>query len=202
MELARDGLGYAEVERRAYGLLGPGDVLDGVAELVGRIELEPVDLTSLVREQSELFFAHAPEHAFELDAPREPVVVNVDHDRIAQVIGNLLSNAIRFSPSGGLVRAEVAPQGDGVRLAVTDEGVGIPQRHRPRIFERFYRGAAQAAGIGGTGLGLAVAREIVGAHGGKMGFDREEGIGSTFWLELPLRTTGSAAMPVSERATR
>ena len=78
---------------------------------------------------------------------------------------------------------------------MTDPGVGIPREHQERIFERFFRGAAPGTGIGGTGLGLAVARDIVEAHGGTLAFRSVEGAGSTFWIELVL--TDEADEPTS-----
>ena len=78
-----------------------------------------------------------------------------------------------------------ARSGDGVRIAVRDEGRGIPADQQSRIFTKFFRGDAGATGITGTGLGLAVSREIVEAHGGSIGFDTDPGEGTTFWLELP-----------------
>jgi signal transduction histidine kinase len=153
----------------------------------GRLELSPreTDLAALVRNQSRLFFAHVRDHVVEVDVPSEPVVTRVDADRITQVVANLFSNAIKYSPGGGRITVALGTDNGVARLTVADDGVGIRGADQHRIFEKFFRGNAAAAGIGGTGLGLALSRLIVQAHGGRIGFDSREGIGSTFWVELP-----------------
>jgi signal transduction histidine kinase len=113
--------------------------------------------------------------------------VDVDGDRLAQVLTNLLSNAIKFSGPGSTVRTHVEVRGDRARLAVADEGAGIPEAFRARVFQRF----AQADGAdsrrqGGTGLGLSICKTIVEELGGEIWFDSAEGIGTTFYVELPL----------------
>jgi signal transduction histidine kinase len=101
------------------------------------------------------------------------------------VIGNLISNAIKYSPQGGVVEVS-ADRGNGsVRVEVRDEGMGIPLSQQPQIFTKFFRGDAPASGITGTGLGLAVSRDIVESHGGRIGFTSAEGKGTTFFVELP-----------------
>jgi signal transduction histidine kinase len=150
------------------------------------LDLEPVELVTLVREQVLLFFANTDRHRLSLDVPHQAVVVDGDRDRLAQVIGNLFSNAIKYSPEGGAIGVQVKIVRERARLSVTDDGVGIPPEHHDRIFERFYRAGAADKGISGTGIGLAVARDIVVAHGGEIKFRSVEGHGSTFWLELPL----------------
>jgi signal transduction histidine kinase len=105
------------------------------------------------------------------------------------VVGNLLSNAIKYSPEGGEV-AVVADRVDGsVRVSIHDEGLGIPQEQQRRIFTKFFRGDAAASGITGTGLGLAFARAVVEAHGGRIDFESAAGRGSTFWIDLPAAET-------------
>jgi signal transduction histidine kinase len=146
---------------------------------------ERVDLAELLDEQAELYAEQSPKHTVEVALEERPLAVRGDPDRLAQVVGNLLSNAIKYSPEGGTVRLAAERSGAGVRVIVRDEGLGIPEDQQERIFTKFFRGDAGATGITGTGLGLAVSREIVEAHGGSIGFDSDPSTGSTFWVELP-----------------
>jgi len=146
---------------------------------------EHVDLASLLDEQAQLYAAQSPKHQVAVELAERPLTVRGDPGRLAQVVGNLLSNAIKYSPEGGTVELVAGRSADGVRIAVRDEGRGIPEDQQSRIFTKFFRGDAGATGITGTGLGLAVSREIVEAHGGRIGFDSDPGEGTTFWLELP-----------------
>jgi signal transduction histidine kinase len=123
--------------------------------------------------------------ALRFDVPDEPVLVLADAQRLRQVIGNLLSNAIKYSPQGGIVELRAEATNGTVRVEVRDEGIGIPALLQPQIFTKFFRGDAAASGIPGTGLGLAVSRDIVESHGGRIGFTSSEGEGATFFVELP-----------------
>jgi signal transduction histidine kinase len=182
----RHYLGIVDAQARRLAALLE-DLLD-----VQRIEhegvdlaTERVDLATLLDQQAQLYAAQSPSHRLEVAVEERPLTVRGDPGRLAQVVGNLLSNAIKYSPEGGTVALAAKRSGDGIRVIVRDEGLGIPADQQSRIFTKFFRGDAGATGITGTGLGLAVSREIVEAHGGQIGFDSDPGTGSTFWLELP-----------------
>jgi signal transduction histidine kinase len=159
---------------------------------------EKVDLADLLDEQAQLYAAQSPKHHLAVELEERPLTVRGDPGRLAQVVGNLLSNAIKYSPDGGTVELIAARSGEGVRIAVRDEGRGIPEEQQDRIFTKFFRGDAGSTGITGTGLGLAVSREIVEAHGGRIGFDSDPGQGTTFWLELPGANGETRATPSKE----
>ena len=144
-----------------------------------------VDLVELVREQVSLFDAGTERHQVQLALSDEPLVVVGDANRLAQVLSNLLSNAIKYSPRGGRVVVTGERTNGVVRIGVSDEGMGIPESQHERIFTKFFRGEAAATGIAGSGLGLALARAVVEAHGGRISFTSAAGEGSTFSVELP-----------------
>jgi signal transduction histidine kinase len=152
------------------------------------LQLGPLDLGVLARARCE---------AMRLPAAARPVRLTVDDaqagcpaladpDRIAQVIDNLLANAIRYAPAESVIRMVISNEGDEVACRVIDCGPGIPARHLPMIFERFYRAdPARDRAQGGSGLGLSIVRGLVAAHGGRVAVESVEGLGSTFTFWLP-----------------
>jgi signal transduction histidine kinase len=158
------------------------------------LSLSPFDLTALLRREAALHFAQSERHTIRFRLPADPVIVQGERDRIGQVIGNLLSNAIKYSPAGGEVWVEAVAGSNSVRASIADAGLGIPLDQQAHIFTRFFRvDSSDTRRIGGTGLGLALCREIIEAHGGSVGFESQEGGGSTFWFELPLHVPAGVA---------
>lgn len=153
----------------------------------------PLDIRSSAGEAAERAKAITERHTVELVGTLDqPLLVNADPGRIAQILDNLLSNAIKYSPSGGAIHIELQRSADRVLLHVHDQGIGIPEAGRERLFERFYRGAnVLAAQYGGFGIGLALSREIAVQHGGSLTLESTSSQGSTFLLTLPLLESGA-----------
>ena len=185
-ETRRHYLGIVDAQaRRLSDLIN--DFLDVRKIEEGRFERarEPVDVGVLLRDEATLYSLQSQHHELALDVPETPLPVVGNPDRLRQVIGNLFSNAIKYSPHGGTVEVTAGMQGDAVRVEVHDDGIGIPVEQQSQIFTKFFRADAAASGIPGTGLGLAVSRDIIESHGGEIGFVSTEGEGTTFFIELP-----------------
>ncbi len=135
------------------------------------------------------------------DLPEDLPAIEADPERVHQVLFNLVDNAVRFTPEGGAVRIEAERHDGSVVVSVADTGVGIPEAALPRLFERFYRvDSSRARGDGGTGIGLAIARSVVEAHGGTIRAESEPGLGSTFTFDLPLaRSSTRPALTTTDR---
>jgi two-component system sensor histidine kinase VicK len=206
--LATDRLPDERLRRQSYGVLvRDTDRLRRLVETLldfGRFEsgnaafrAEPADLCAVVRHTVDEFQEHVRADGYRLDlsAPPEVVHVHVDRDAFARALWNLLDNAVKYSGDSRMVRVAIAPAGESVALTVADEGLGIPAHERGEIFERFVRGSeSKARRIKGTGIGLALARQIVRAHGGEIELTSEVGRGSTFRLLLPV-SKGAQEIP-------
>ena len=181
------------------------DLVDSAALEAGRLGLHPreVDAGDLLRRAAAAFEESARSRRVELRvrAPREPARAVADPDRLLQVVGNLVSNAIRHSPPGGAVTLAAGAGEGGVAVSVEDEGPGIAPEHLPHLFEPFWKAGPGA----GSGLGLAIARGIVEAHGGALAAANRDGPGARFAFTLPAtagpggapEAAGSAASPAS-----
>ena len=153
-----------------------------------RIDRQPVRLRPTVRDVVRKVQLAAPQHQLDLDWPREDPLVNGDQRRLYQVIQNLLTNAVKYSPHGGCITLLAETRGRELVVSIRDQGLGMPPAELDKIFDRFHRvQSVMASGIGGTGLGLAICKGLVEAHGGRIWADSEgEGKGSTFKFTLPL----------------
>jgi signal transduction histidine kinase len=181
---------YLEVIRTEAARLATllNDLLDLQRREQGAIELRltEFDLNELLSVQVMLYSAQSNEHELVLKPSDGQLLVEADRDRIAQVIGNLLSNAIKYSPEGGSIDITTAQIGDDAWLWVRDPGLGIRRDQQHQVFTKFFRGdAARESGISGTGLGLVLSQQTIEAHGGTLGFESDEGRGSTFWVQMP-----------------
>jgi heavy metal sensor kinase len=154
------------------------------------IERTNFDFDRLVAEVIAEYEPLARQKGIVLKADIDPAPVSGDADALAQVVGNLIGNAIQYNRPKGVVRVQLTQSPLGTKLAVVDTGVGISNTDRPHVFERFYRvDQARSRSSGGSGLGLAICKAIVESHQGTIGFDSVEGEGSTFWVMLPIATT-------------
>lgn len=194
------------------------DQLRDVSQIgMDRFEIEsaPLDVAELTQRIALEVQATSTEHQLHLDMLDEPLMINADDFRLSQVLGNLISNAIKYSPGGGPVdiavrRADAPPcqapataSGPWALITVRDRGIGIPQEVQDRLFQRFYRAPNTKGRISGMGLGLYITREIIHRHGGCMWLESQEGVGSLFGVALPLYEEPSSAedsVPPSEPA--
>jgi signal transduction histidine kinase len=184
-------------QRRATQALGPeierlsrliADLADASFLAQGRFQVaaSPCDLAALVREQVELARAQAAGRTIRRRVPTEPVPIVCDRHRIAQVLWNLITNAVKYAPTGPILVA-LRVDRDGASIAVSDHGPGIPAERLESIFEPHVRLAGERPGVApkGHGLGLHIARGIVEAHDGRIWAERRAGGGLTFHVWLP-----------------
>lgn len=170
-----------------------GDLLDTVRLQAGRLSLQikDVETSRLLHQAEETFRRIADEKhiRFNVDPPTQELTLRADEDRAAQVLGNLLGNAFKFTPAGGVVALAASRSGDDVEFRVSDTGPGLTQEQIGKLFERFWQG--RPGDRRGVGLGLTIARGIVETHGGRVWVDSMPGKGSTFCFTLPLAKSRS-----------
>ncbi|MDW8069730.1 MAG: ATP-binding protein [Anaerolineae bacterium] len=155
-----------------------------------RLDRELVDLKRLIEESVDGIALQAAEKGIHLEVqlPGELPLVLADPIRLRQVLMNLLTNAVRYTPPGGQVTVKAQVHGDVVRISVRDTGVGIAPEDLPHVFDRFYRvEKSRARSDGGSGLGLAIVKHLVEAHGGRVGVESAPGEGAHFFFTLPFR---------------
>lgn len=198
--LLRDGLGSDPVEdqvefldvieRNTDRLLRLVDdllLLDKLDSNLMPLEFEPVNLPQLVAQALASIRPLAEEHGLDLElACQQGPLLQGDSQRLGQLVDNLLTNAVKFTPPGGRVSVGAAPEGDGWRLEVRDTGIGVPAGEQGEIFDRFFRASnARRQAMAGSGLGLAIVKRIVQAHGGSIEITSDEGEGTTCAVVLP-----------------
>jgi signal transduction histidine kinase len=171
----------------------------------GRIEARPMDLAQFLGEMENAFHVLAVQRGVRFIVTRQdgtPEQVVWDRDRMSEVLGNLLSNAFKFTERGGEVELSAEPAEDGVVLHVRDTGAGIPPEQLQHVFEKFFQADNQAAASQeGTGLGLSIAREIARAHGGELSVESTVGVGTTFTIVMPLEAAGRRPAIQPQHAT-
>ena len=158
-----------------------------------KLEPQPVSLPKLIKAAIGDFAHPSSKHHFVIDFPEPFPIVDADPHRIAQVLRNLLDNAVKYSPNGGLVMVRCEVVAEEVKISVADQGEGIAPEHLNRLFEKFFR---IKSGLGrhvvGSGLGLPIARTIVESHGGRIWAESQAGQGTTFCFTIPRKPAPDA----------
>jgi signal transduction histidine kinase len=187
---ARLATGLATIQETVDRMLGLVNELLDVARLrMGQtldLDRQTTDLVELARRIVAAQQQATERHRLRVESAVDALVGEWDAARLERVLGNLLENAIKYSPDGGTVVVELAEEDGQALVRVRDQGIGIPLADRERIFEPFQRGSNVGQGIAGTGIGLSGSRQIVEQHGGAISVESEEGAGSTFTVRLPL----------------
>ena len=171
IRLVNDLLQLSKMDNKDYGLSRERvKYIEYINQIVDRFEMNIGDTLTLERK-----------------LPKDQYHVWIDKDKLTQVLDNIISNAIKYSPEGGKIKIEVVKDKERLLTKITDQGVGIPEENLERIFERFYRvDKARTRQLGGTGLGLAIAKELINAHGGDIWASSQENQGTTIAFSLPL----------------
>jgi PAS domain S-box-containing protein len=186
-ELRRDSLNAINSEMDRFARL-----LDNLLDLSriesGRLSIHmmPFNLKEMASRVVEMFKVSAQNHKFALNFPESYPEAYGDPDQVEQVLNNLMSNAVKYSPTGGIIEISGSEKKERLYLSVKDQGMGIPQDQLEKIFERYHRVDSKAARlVSGTGLGLYISKKLIEAQGGKIWVESQVGSGSTFYLTLP-----------------
>ncbi|HLJ75056.1 MAG TPA: ATP-binding protein, partial [Thermoanaerobaculia bacterium] len=174
------------------------ELLDVSRIETGRLEIrrEAIDWTTFVRELVHRHHTAVTDRRFHVNIPDAHPTVTGDRDRLEQVIGNLLENAVKYSPDGSEINVDVHERDGQVITSVCDRGIGIPPDELSQVFERFHRGRqVSSTNYGGLGLGLYITRQIVERHGGTIWVESREGSGTTFSFSLPVTPVEQPAPP-------
>ncbi len=165
-----------------------------------KMQIEPVTLLPLIRHTIRVAQTQTDHHRIALQSPDQVPFVMADQNKLEIVLGNLLSNAIKYSPDGGRILVRISPPAENeITISVIDEGIGIPEEHTAKIFERFYRvDTSDGCQVYGHGLGLYIARRFVELQGGRIWVQSKQGIGSCFSFTLP--TVGDTQLPQATTA--
>ncbi|HYC88138.1 MAG TPA: ATP-binding protein [Thermoanaerobaculia bacterium] len=165
------------------------ELLDVSRIETGRLEIrrEGIAWPQFVRDVVHRHHTAVSDRRFHVSVPDESKIVTGDRDRLEQVLGNLLENAVKYSPDGSDVTVTVDDRGDSLVTAVCDRGIGIPADELAQVFERFHRGRqVSSTNYGGLGLGLYITKQIIERHGGSIWVESKEGHGTTFYFSLPV----------------
>ena len=178
------------------------ELLDVSRIETGRLEIrrEPIAWSHFVRDVVHRHHTAVSDRRFHVSVPDDARIVTGDRDRLEQVLGNLLENAVKYSPDGSDVTVTVDDRGDSFVTAVCDRGIGIPVDELGQVFERFHRGRqVSSTNYGGLGLGLYITKQIIERHGGSIWVESREGEGTTFYFSIPIADTQTpAALPPAQ----
>lgn len=181
------------------------ELLDVSRIETGRLEIrrEPIAWPQFVRDVVHRHHTAVSDRRFHVSVPDDGKIVTGDRDRLEQVLGNLLENAVKYSPEGSDVTVTVDERSDTLITAVCDRGIGIPADELNQVFERFHRGRqVSSTNYGGLGLGLYITKQIIERHGGSIWVESQEGHGTTFFFSLPATEASVGAMPSTQVAAR
>lgn len=154
-------------------------------------DIEEFDIKDSIRKRCEAMHPEIEQHRHKLQflASKEVIKITADRQRIEEVVANIISNAAKYTPDGGIIKIAVSRENQNVKIQIADNGIGIPKEDIEHIFERFYRvEKSRTSETGGTGLGLAIAKETIMAHGGTIDVESEVNKGTVFTIILPIKT--------------